>query len=110
MRREQKAREKLMKGAVTTEKLMARAYLAGKNEGLELATAIIFLALHENNGFGHKRLTELADVIGTESLKMDEDAIKFNVDYYIHMLHEKVGISIVKESENEFTKLLQMDK
>lgn len=104
MRREAKERAKLMSGKPTQEKLMARAYVAGKNEGLELATGIIFLALHEKFDFGQKRLEKLIKCISDESLKMDEDATKFNVDYYIKQVQEKCGISIFRE-ENEHGKI-----
>lgn len=108
MRRELKAREKLNKGPVTTEKLMARAFVAGKNEGIELATAIMSLALHEEYGFGNNRLQKLYERIGKESLKMDELPTQFNVDYYIAKLRDEVGVSIIKENEND--KTFKVDK
>lgn len=96
MRREKRVREKLTQGKQTDQKLMARAFIAGKNEGFETASGIIFLALCEEFGFGAKRIERLMNRISNESLKMDEDATKFNVDYYIQRLHEKCGIEIIK--------------
>lgn len=97
MRREKREREKLFKGSDTQTKLLARSFLAGKNEGMTLATGIIFLALCEEFGFGEKRIERLIGRISKESMKMDEDATKFNVDWYIKKVEEKCGINIMKE-------------
>ena len=99
MRREKRVREKLTQGKQTDQKLMARAFIAGKNGGFETASGIIFLALCEEFGFGAKRIERLMNRISNESLKMDEDATKFNVDYYIQRLHEKCGIEIIKNED-----------
>ena len=90
MRREKRVREKLTQGKQTDQKLMARAFIAGKNEGFETASGIIFLALCEEFGFGAKRIERLMNRISNESLKMD---------YYIQRLHEKCGIEIIKNED-----------
>lgn len=61
---------------------------------MELACGIIFLALHEYYGFGTKRIMRLMECVGKESLKMDEVATKFNVDWYINQLREKCNVII----------------
>lgn len=93
MRREKRAEDKIMNAKSTmTEALMQKAFVSGKKEGLEIAVGIIFLALHEDYGFGKKRLENLIECIKKESMKMDEDATKFNVDWYIQQLNEKCNI------------------
>lgn len=95
MRREQKQIDKVMNSKSNrTEDLMKKAFVAGKNEGLDLAVGIIFLALHEYYGFGNKRLMKLTDYISVESRKMDEMPTQFNVNWYIQQLHEKCDIRI----------------
>ena len=96
IRREKREQEKIMKRAESglTKDLMAKSFLLGKNEGLEMACGIIFLALHEEFGFGNKRLLKLMDKISEESLKMDEEPTKFNVDWYINQLRDKCNIKI----------------
>lgn len=95
IRREQKRNDKIMKAkSDLPEVLMKKSYLAGKNEGLELAVGIIFLALHEHYNFGTKRLLKLMDCISVESRKMDEMPTQFNVNWYIQQLHEKCDIKI----------------
>lgn len=102
MRRENRERQKVHESALKAQRkgdhlskhLMAECFSRGRDEGLELACGIIFLALHEHFGFGQKRLMKLMDCIGKESLKMDEDATKFNVEWYIKQLREKCNISI----------------
>lgn len=101
MRREQRLQEKLTSGKPTTEKLMAKAFIAGKNEGMELATGIIFLSLCEEFGFGGKRIERLIDRISKESMKMDELPTQFNVDWYIQKVHEKCGVRILKAGEDK---------
>lgn len=83
MRREKREHEKLMNNkSNSTSILMEKYFYAGRNEGMELASAIIFLALHEDFGFGQKRIKKLMQTISRESMKMDELATKFNVDWY----------------------------
>lgn len=96
IRREKREQEKIMKRAESglTKDLMAKSFLLGKNEGLEMACGIIFLALHEEFGFGNKRIMKLMDKISEESLKMDEEPTKFNVDWYINQLRDKCNIKI----------------
>lgn len=74
---------------------------SGKNEGFELATGIMFLALCEEFGFGNKRINRLIERISDESVKMDEDPTKFNVDWYIDKVREKCGVRILKSDEDE---------
>ena len=93
MRREKRVQEKLTGGKPTQTKLMARAYITGKNEGFELAT--------EEFGFGNKRINRLIERISDESVKMDEDPTKFNVDWYIDKVREKCGVRILKSDEDE---------
>lgn len=102
MRRELKERQKMTElasrerknGNELSENIMAECYVRGKDEGMELACGIIFLALHEYYGFGTKRIMRLMECVGKESLKMDEAATKFNVDWYINQLREKCNITI----------------
>lgn len=101
MRREKRVQEKLTGGKPTQTKLMARAYITGKNEGFEFATGIMFLALCEEFGFGNKRINRLIERISDESVKMDEDPTKFNVDWYIDKVREKCGVRILKSDKDE---------
>lgn len=61
----------------------------------------MFLALCEEFGFGNKRINRLIERISDESLKMDEDPTKFNVDWYIDKVREKCGVRILKSDEDE---------
>lgn len=74
------------------EKLMQRYYKYGHDRGMELAAGIIFLALHEHFGFGTKRIQTLMKCISDESIKMDEEPTKFNVDWYIQQLNDVLDI------------------
>lgn len=96
MRREQRQLDKLNSKKPTTKVLMEKAFLRGQNYGLELASGIIFLALCEEYGFGRKRIERLIDRIQKESMKMDEDATKFNVEWYINMVNQKLGANILQ--------------
>lgn len=101
MRREQKQMDKLNKLKPTTEVLMKKSFMNGKVYGMELATGIIFLALCEEFGFGKKRIERLIDRISKESMKMDEEPTKFNVDWYIQQVNEKTDINIGRNKELE---------
>lgn len=79
-------------GKSAFEKLMQRYYKYGHDRGMELAAGIIFLALHENFGFGTKRIQTLMKCISDESIKMDEEPTKFNVDWYIQQLNDVLDI------------------
>lgn len=79
-------------GKSAFEKLMQRYYKYGHDRGMELAAGIIFLALHENFGFGTKRIQTLMKCISDESIKMDEAPTKFNVDWYIQQLNDVLDI------------------
>lgn len=93
MRREMREREKIMNNkSNATKVLMEKSFLAGRTEGMELASAIIFLALHEDFNFGKKRIMKLMDSISRESLKMDEPATKFNVDWYRQQMNKKFDL------------------
>ena len=48
MRREKRVQEKLTGGKPTQTKLMARAYITGKNEGFELLPELCFLHFAKN--------------------------------------------------------------
>ena len=61
----------------------------------------MFLALCEEFGFGNKRINRLIERISDESVKMDEDTTKFNVDWYIDKVREKCGVRILKSDEDE---------
>lgn len=93
MRQEQRQRDKIMKSKAPGA-FINKAYLNGRDDGLTLASGIIFLALHEYFGFGNKRLENLMDCIAKESMKMQYEPTKFNVDYYIKQLKEKTGIEM----------------
>lgn len=101
MRREKREREKLMNTKDTTANLMAKSFLAGKSEGMELACGLIFLALHEYYGFWNRRIMKLMDYISKESLKMDELPTKFNVDWYIQQLNEKCNLRFERDKSYE---------
>jgi hypothetical protein len=73
-------------GKSAFEKLMQRYYKYGHDRGMELAAGIIFLALHEHFGFGTKRIQTLMKCISDESIKMDEEPTKFNVNWYIQTI------------------------
>lgn len=79
-------------GKSAFEKLMQRYYKYGHDRGMELAVGIIFLALHEHFGFGTKRIQTLMKYISDESIKMDEEPTKFNVDWYIQQLNDVLDI------------------
>ena len=79
-------------GKSAFEKLMQRYYKYGHDRGIELAAGIIFLALHEHFGFGTKRIQTLMKCISDESIKMDEEPTKFNVDWYIQQLNDVLDI------------------
>lgn len=79
-------------GKSAFEKLMQRYYKYGHDRGMELAAGIIFLALHEHFGFGTKRIQTLMKCISDESIKMDEEATKFNVNWYIQQLNDVLDI------------------
>lgn len=79
-------------GKSAFEKLMQRYYKYGHDRGMELAAGIIFLALHEHFGFGTKRIQTLMKCISDESIKMDEEPTKFNVDWYIRQLNDVLDI------------------
>lgn len=79
-------------GKSAFEKLMQRYYKYGHDRGMELAAGIIFLALHEHFGFGTKRIQTLMKCISDESIKMDEEPTKFNVDWYIQQLNDVLDI------------------
>lgn len=79
-------------GKSTFEKLMQRYYKYGHDRGMELAAGIIFLALHEHFGFGTKRIQTLMKCISDESIKMDEEPTKFNVNWYIQQLNDVLDI------------------
>lgn len=79
-------------GKSAFEKLMQRYYKYGHDRGMELAAGIIFLALHEHFGFGTKRIQTLMKYISDESIKMDEEPTKFNVDWYIQQLNDVLDI------------------
>lgn len=79
-------------GKSAFEKLMQRYYKYGHDRGMELAAGIIFLALHEHFGFGTKRIQTLMKCISDESIKMDEEPKKFNVDWYIQQLNDVLDI------------------
>ena len=66
---------------------------------MELAAGIIFLALHEHFGFGTKRIQKLMKCISDESIKMDEEPTKFNVDWYINQLEEVLNVKF-EQQEN----------
>lgn len=96
MRREKKETEKILSVLSEQDRVSARFFMAGKNEGMELASGIIFLALCEEFGFGQKRIERLMERISKESIKMDEEPTRFNVDYYIAKLNEKCGKKIFR--------------
>lgn len=112
MRREQKERDKLKLseqerlwiargfndpvGKRALEKSHKRYYDAGRSEGMQTATGIIFLALHEYFGFGSRRFEKLMDCIAKESIKMDEMPTAFNVDYYIRELNKVMKMHFEK--------------
>lgn len=79
-------------GKSAFEKLMQRYYKYGHDRGMELAAGIIFLALHEHFGFGTKRIQTLMKCISDESIKMDEEPTKFNVNLYIQQLNDVLDI------------------
>lgn len=79
-------------GKSAFEKLMQRYYKYGHDRGMELAAGIIFLALHEHFGFGTKRIQTLMNCISDESIKMDEEPTKFNVNWYIQQLNDVLDI------------------
>ena len=79
-------------GKSAFEKLMQRYYKYGHDRGMELAAGIIFLALHEHFGFGTKRIQTLMKCVSDESIKMDEEPTKFNVDWYIQQLNDVLDI------------------
>lgn len=79
-------------GKSAFEKLMQRYYKYGHDRGMELAAGIIFLALHEHFGFGTKRIQALMKCISDESIKMDEEPTKFNVNWYIQQLNDVLDI------------------
>lgn len=79
-------------GKSAFEKLMQRYYKYGHDRGMELAAGIIFLALHEHFGFGTKRIQTLMKCISDESIKMDEEPTKFNVNWYIQQLNDVLDI------------------
>lgn len=79
-------------GKSAFEKLMQRYYKYGHDRGMELAAGIIFLALHEHFGFGTKRIQTFMKCISDESIKMDEEPTKFNVNWYIQQLNDVLDI------------------
>lgn len=79
-------------GKSAFEKLMQRYYKYGHDREMELAAGIIFLALHEHFGFGTKRIQTLMKCISDESIKMDEEPTKFNVNWYIQQLNDVLDI------------------
>lgn len=85
-------------GKSAFEKLMQRYYKYGHDRGMELASGIIFLALHEHFGFGTKRIQTLMKCISDESIKMDEKPTKFNVDWYIQQLNDVLDIQLQQTS------------
>lgn len=100
IRRQKKENSKIMNAKGKSEEvLMRKAFLAGKNEGMELAVGIIFLALHEHYNFGTKRLMRLMEHVSTESRKMNELPTQFNVDWYIKELYKKCDIKLERASE-----------
>ena len=85
-------------GKSAFEKLMQRYYKYGHDRGMELAAGIIFLALHEHFGFGTKRIQTLMKRISDESIKMDEEPTKFNVNWYIQQLNDVLDIQFQQTS------------
>ncbi len=85
-------------GKSAFEKLMQRYYKYGHDRGMELAAGIIFLALHEHFGFGTKRIQTLMKCISDESIKMDEEPTKFNVNWYIQQLNDVLDIQFQQTS------------
>lgn len=87
-------------GGTTLDKMSMKYYKFGLANGMSTASSIIFLALHEYFGFGEKRINKLMECIAKESIKMDEEPTKFNVDYYSKQLQDAVNITIESYDEN----------
>lgn len=104
-RRQEKQINKVMQDK-TDIGVMKRAWLAGKQEGMELATSIILVGLHDHWGFGERRMRKLFEYILSNSNKYETGDLptRLNVDYYRQSLRESCKIFL--ESEIKKTKFM----
>ena len=77
-----------------------KTYTDGLNDGITVATALMFVALHDKYGFsslksGKGKLDQIVDELASEYAKMEEDATQLNVQHYIDMLKTSTGLEMI---------------
>ena len=65
-----------------------RAAEQGRMDGRTLAACIIINVLYDQFGFRDKRLMRMVKQINQEALKFDQEATRFNLEFYAGRLQE----------------------
>lgn len=105
IRRERKERWKAENRKAPDEEYR-RAGQQGRIDGRTLAACIIINILYDRFGFRDKRLMRMVEQINRETLKFDQEATRFNLEFYADRLGERIRSAQIKPRAENLTETI----
>lgn len=105
IRRERKERRKA-ENRKAPDGEYRRAAQQGRIDGRTLAACIIINILYDRFGFRDKRLMRMVEQINREALKFDQEATRFNLEFYADRLGERIRSAQIKPRAENLTQTI----
>lgn len=83
-----------------------RAAEQGRMDGRTLAACIIINVLYDQFGFRDKRLMRMVKQINQEALKFDQEATRFNLEFYAGRLQERIQAAQIRPKVESLTETI----
>lgn len=83
-----------------------RAAEQGRIDGRTLAACIIINVLYDQFGFRDKRLMRMVEQINREALKFDQEATRFNLEFYAGKLQDRIRATQIKPRAGNLTETI----
>ena len=83
-----------------------RAAEQGRMDGRTLAACIIINVLYDQFGFRDKRLMRMVKQINQEALKFDQEATRFNLEFYAGRLQERIQAAQIRHRVESLTETI----
>ena len=105
IRRERKERRKA-ENRKAPDGEARRAAEQGRIDGRTLAACIIINVLYDQFGFRDKRLMRMVERINREALKFDQEATRFNLEFYAGRLQERIQAAQIRPKVESLTETI----
>ena len=83
-----------------------RAAEQGRMDGRTLAACIIINVLYDQFGFRDKRLMRMVEQINREALKFDQEATRFNLEFYAGKLQDRIQAAQIRPKVESLTETI----